>query len=308
MVDSHGDVTGEYLALRNEAGMMAGRHELVAVTGPDTIGFLDNLLSQDLSSAQPGDVRRSLLLAPQGKLRALLWALIGDDEVLLVTDFGVAAQVASDLARFKLRVDAEIGVLGDEVIDVVGPHAADALERAGLPVPEGWTRHPGGIVAGLPLGSLPRFVVTGADPAARPVGSLAMTTVRIEAGEPVFGVDVDDGTIPQETGLVADTVDFTKGCYLGQELVARIDSRGRVNRRLVGVTVSENVLPPVGAEVMAGGDVRGAVSSVGESLELRAPVALAMVRREVAGGDAVELRWEGGGTTGQVRDLPLVAD
>ena len=120
-----------------------------------------------------------------------------------------------------------------------------------------------------------------------------------------MGIDVDRDTIPQETGLVPEAVSFTKGCFLGQELVARIDSRGRVNRHLRGVTIGENVLPPEGATLWQGGAGVGKLSSVGESLALRAPVALAMVRREVEPGEEVEIRWEGGGTRGTVRPLPL---
>jgi folate-binding Fe-S cluster repair protein YgfZ len=104
---------------------------------------------------------------------------------------------------------------------------------------------------------------------------------------------------------VEASVSFTKGCYVGQELVARIDSRGRVNRRLVGLTMTSNVVPPVGARVVLDGEERGSVSSVGESLTLRAPVAMAMVRREVEDGGTVHVEWDGGGVEAVVRPLPL---
>ncbi len=136
-------------------------------------------------------------------------------------------------------------------------------------------------------------------------GRLAADAVRIEAGEPLMGVDVDEGTIPQESGLVPEAVAFDKGCYLGQELVARIDSRGHVNRHLRGVKLGSNVLPPSGAELWSGDRPVGAVSTVAESLELRAPVALALVRREVEPGETVEVRWEGGTAPAQVLELPL---
>ncbi len=121
-----------------------------------------------------------------------------------------------------------------------------------------------------------------------------------------MGVDIDDGTIPQEGAVVEGAVDFTKGCYLGQELVARIDSRGRVNRHLRGIVVEENVLPPVGATVIVGGDEAGRLSSIAESLELRAPVGMAMLRREAEPGAPAEIRWDGGSTTGRVAELPLL--
>ena len=106
--------------------------------------------------------------------------------------------------------------------------------------------------------------------------------------------------------------EFTKGCYTGQELVARIDSRGsNTPRHLRGIVLGENVLPPVGAEVVVDDKVRGTLTSVGESLDLRAPVALAFMHRSVEPGASVMLRWSS--STGdaveavaRVRELPLV--
>ena len=98
---------------------------------------------------------------------------------------------------------------------------------------------------------------------------------------------------------------FTKGCYVGQELVARIDSRGRVNRRLVGMAVTENVMPPPGSEVFVQDVVVGTLSTVGESLTVGTPVALGMVRHEVEPGDLVVIRWATGATTAEVRSLPM---
>ncbi len=122
-----------------------------------------------------------------------------------------------------------------------------------------------------------------------------------------MGVDVDERTIPQEAGVVEETVSFTKGCYLGQELVARIDSRGHVNRLLRGVVIETNVLPPEGAGLWMDDRQVGAITSVAESLTVRAPVGLALVRREVSPGDRVEVRWDQGTAPAMVSELPLVA-
>jgi folate-binding protein YgfZ len=122
----------------------------------------------------------------------------------------------------------------------------------------------------------------------------------------MVGVDIDERTIPQEAGVVDGAVSFTKGCYLGQELVARIDSRGHVNRNLRGIVVSSAVLPPLGAEVTADGKPVGVITSVGESLDLRAPVALALVRREVEPDAEVDVTWEGGHAKATVKELPLI--
>ncbi len=307
---SFGDVTGEYLAIREAVGLVAGQHEAVRVHGPDAISFLQGLLSQDLA-APPGSVVRSLLLSPQGKLRALLWALIGAEELVLVTDAGAAETVRADLLRYRIRVDVEIELEERPVFELLGPLSAGVLKAAGQTAGTGWHKTADGWIAGAPLGGLDRFMFVGLDPAALVdlgalrCGYLATTAVRIEAGEPKMGEDVDESTIPQESGLVPDSVSFTKGCYLGQELVARIDSRGHVNRHLRGLVVGENVLPPSNAEIFAGDRAVGVVGSVAESLTLRAPVALALVRREIEPGDSIEIRWQGGSVHATVQTLPL---
>jgi len=299
--ETYGDVTGEYLALRSEAASVAGYSGLLWVRGSDAVSFLDGLLSQDVEAMAPATAARSFLLEPRGKLRALLWVLRGTDEVGLICDAAVTEAVAAQLERFRFRVDAEVVPHGGEVLDVWGPAAA---VLSGGPE-SGWADG----VAALQLGGLPRMVLFGAAvervSAPRQAGSLAATAVRIEAGEPVMGLDVGEDTIPHETGLVAAAVSFTKGCYLGQELVARIDSRGRVNRHLRGIVIRENVLPPPGAAVAAGDTEVGSISSVAESLHMRAPIALGMVRREAEPGTMVTIRWEGGETGAEVRELPL---
>jgi len=314
---SFGDVTGEYLALRTEAAYVTGWHELVWVRGPDAVRFLDGLVSQAVAPLGGGAVAPSLLLAPQGKLRAPHHLLSGQDEVGLVVDAGIGEIAASDLRRFKIRVDVTVELDPGPVVDVWGPAAAAAVSAVtGSPVrPDGgWERTAGAVVvAAIPFRrvGLPRLVVAGVGEPAYTgagvvrAGRLAADAVRIEAGEPLMGIDLDDGTIPQEGDLVDGAVDFAKGCYLGQELVARIDSRGHVNRVLRGIVVTTNLLPPIGADIVTGDRVVGALTSVGESLTLRAPVGLAMVRREVDPGAVVAVRWSGGEAPGRVAGLPL---
>lgn len=257
----------------------------------------------------PGGVARSLLLTPQGKLRATLVVMRGEDEVGLLCDAGRLPVVLEDLTRYKFRVDAQIETVETTLVDLVGPSVPDILDSVGLGS-DGWHRVGDVTVVSVPLGSLPRAIVAGPlDIAAlgvRQVGSLAFDAVRIEVGEPVAGRDIDEKTIPQEAGIVAEAVSFTKGCYLGQELVARIDSRGRVNRSLRGVVIASNVVPPVGAELKLADKSVGVITSVAESLTVRAPIGLALVRREVESGGSVVIEWAGGSVGAEVRDLPLV--
>ena len=312
--DSHGDVTGEYLALRTGAGAVTAWHDLVWVRGPDAVKFLDGLVSQAVATGVPGTVAPSLLLTPQGKLRAPHLLIRGEDEVGLLTDAGGGLVVEEDLRRFKIRIDVVIEPEPGPVVAVWGPEAPAVLESVvGAVVADGWARHGDVVVAAVPFARvpLPRFAVVGVGldallaAGAVHCGRLAADAVRIEAGEPVMGVDIDEKTIAQEADLVDGAVDFTKGCYLGQELIARIDSRGHVNRRLRGVRLTTNILPPVGAEVVVDGAAAGTVTSVAESLTLSAPVGLAMVRRQVEPGSSVVLRWPGGEAPALVERLPL---
>ena len=306
-----GDVTAEYLAVRSGAALVADYHDLVSVRGSDAESFLQGIVSQDVEALPEGGVSRSLLLGPEGKLRGVLWVLKGKDELLLVTDRGQGEALAAELGRYRFRVDAVIEPLSGEILGLWGPSSRTVLEQADLFAPDGWERKGDQLVACLPLGRLDRFLIVGTGGAAleaagaRRAGSLAVDAVRVEAGEPVMGRDLDHKTIPQESGLVPETVSFTKGCYLGQELVARIDSRGHVNRQLRGVVVGTNVLPPEGAELFVETRPVGRITSVAESPTLRAPVGLALVRREVEVGDPVEIRWEGGAAPAHIRELPL---
>ncbi len=307
----YGDVTSEYLALRAGRGYVSEFSELLWVTGKDAVTFLDGQVSQDVAAMEMGATARSFLLEPRGKLFALLWLLRGEDRVGLVMGHGRAAGVAEHLERFRFRVDVHLEVDKRSIAEVWGAGLTELGPRAGLEEGSGWAERDGVMAALLRGNPLSRLLLAGTEDrdldelGLSPAGRIAADAVRIEAGEPVMGLDVDEATIPQESGLVADSVSFTKGCYVGQELVARIDSRGRVNRRLVGITMTENVLPPPGSDVVANEAAVGTVSTVGESLAVGAPVALAMVRREVDDGDTVVVRWDSGSVQGRVHALPL---
>ncbi len=139
-VDSFGDVTGEYLALRTGAGVVTDWHDLVWVRGPDTVTFLDGLVSQAVEPIALGETARSLLLAPRGKLRAPHVLLRGDQEVGLLTDAGIGAVVVEDLRRFKIRVDVTIEPEPRPVVAVWGPAAATVVAAV---MPDRLHRRPG---------------------------------------------------------------------------------------------------------------------------------------------------------------------
>jgi len=300
-------------ALTQRAAAVRGTHSVIWISGSDATSFLDGLLSQSVAATGPDAVRRSLLLTPQGKMRALLWLLGGQsDKIGLVTQRSTAELVVADLTRFRFRVDAGIETDQRSVVALVGPGAPEALRAAGLDSPgTGWQTLPEGLIAAVPFtnSDLPRFVLVG-EPAdlvvdvVPEVGKEAYEAVRIAAGEPLGTVDFDDSTISQELGAVDDAVDFTKGCYLGQELVARIDSRGRVNRTLRAVVVPGHVAL-VGSMLASEDKEVGIVTSAASSMVTDETIGLALIRREVSDEAPVTAVAPDGELVGIVHALPL---
>jgi len=243
--------------------------DVVVVDGPDATSFLHSLVSQDLEPVAVGASAHSLLLQPQGKLLVDFVALRDEpDTWWCVCEGGFGPTLADGLNRFKIRVKADVHEVAVSALAVRGvqPPAAPGVRL----VTVDW---PGG----------PAFDALGDDDAVAALSDgLGVPLVdaetfereRIEAGIARQGYDVDERTIPQEAGLELTAVSFTKGCFLGQELVCRIDTRGHVNRNLRRLRAAGAVLPR-GATVVADG------KAVGEVTSTAGPVALAMLRREI---------------------------
>lgn len=260
-------------------GAIAARVErdVVAVHGPDATSFLQSLVSQDLEPVAVGETVAALLLQPQGKLIADFRAHRADvDTWLCVCEGGFGPVLAAGLGRFKIRVAVEIEMREVAALAVRGLESLPEAPRV-VVIPVGW-------------GGVPAFDVLGPDDAVTAfaatldvpeVDTETYEMARIDAGVPRLGFDIDERTIPQEAELELDAVSFTKGCFVGQELVCRIDARGHVNRLLRRLRAVEGApAVPLGrdAEVIVDGRPVGAVTSPGTG------AALAMIRREVAPG------------------------
>jgi folate-binding protein YgfZ len=247
--------------------------DLVWFGGSDATRFLNDLISQEIGDMVEGEARRSFLLVPQGKLDFLLWVIKEDGRYGLVTDAGRGAELATRLGRYRIRVDVTIEPATEGVWIVIG--GEDGYDVS-------WP-------------DVPRRLVLGERPAL-PVGTLEdYESLRISAGEPSWGLDVDEGTIPHESGLVPVSVDFTKGCYLGQELVARIDSRGgNVPRHLRLVDAGD-------ATLVAGSPLQVEGKEVGTVTSAAGSVGLAMVRREIEPDAVVEV----GDAVAVVKAIPV---
>jgi tRNA-modifying protein YgfZ len=242
------------------ASLAPEQPDLVWFSGSDALRFLNDIISQELGDMETGDSRRSLLLAPQGKLDFLLWVIREGDRIGLVTDSGRGEALASALGRYKIRVDVDLEAEGREVWIVVGEWDGYDVSWAGV------ERH-------LVIGDRPELEV---------MSESDYETLRVDAGEPKWGVDVDQDTIPHESGLVPSSVDFSKGCFLGQELVARVDSRGGNTPRNLRRLESDGPIRPGDPVTSEGNDVGIVTSSVGA-------VGLAMLKRSVTVGDSVEV-------------------
>ena len=274
----------------------------VVVTGPDARSFLQALVSADLDPLANGEGVRSLLLSPQGKLDVAFRALVVDHEMWLDADPGFGAQLAASLNRFRIRVDAQVHDRSDDfgVLSVIGPEVPASL-TAGLPdvlhahvaydgVRVVRTEHGVDLVG--PHDALTLARTHAPLDAIPPARAEVYQAWRIERGIPAQPDDVDEKTIPQEAELERDAVSFTKGCFLGQELVCRIDTRGHVNRFLRRVHDIEGDWPVPGADVVVDGKSVGSLTSV-SPVDLPTG-ALGYVRREVEPPAAVELSWDGG--------------
>jgi folate-binding protein YgfZ len=321
----YGDRDGEYERLRTDAAVVdRSVASMVRVTGRDARSFLDSLVSQDLTVLADGDGAHSLLLQPQGKLTADFRVLqIAAEELWLDADAGVGAVLAAGLNRFKIRVQVDIADVSAEYghITVKGPNATAAVAGAlGVAVPDvpyahvGWknarvVRADWPNVIGVDIVG-PRDDVEAAWDALTAAGApraglLALEVVRVEAGVPRQGHELDDSIIPQEAFLERDAVSFTKGCFVGQELVCRIDTRGHVNRLLRGVIIEGTAEPEVGAEICVREKVVGRIATVARSPRLGV-VALALLRREVEPPAELGVALADGATTvGRAQELPL---
>lgn len=296
----------DYRALRDAVGLIDySTQAWLEVRGRDRIDFLQRLLTNNVAALKPGGGCRAALLTPNAKLIATCLVLADADLIWLACDLPQAAALAEALERYHFSEDVAItpherrfGVLALE-----GPRAAEAVSqltatRVALTRPgdhqtvalgDGPARlihHSltGGegiwcVVEAERLESIWRWLTDQAPAGLRPVGWEVLNTARIEAGEPWFGLDMDASNLLPETGLAAVLASETKGCYVGQEIVARMGTYGSAGQRLMGIVLDEAVPASPGDRLMRSGDDVGRVTSSCVSPVIGRPIALAYVKR-----------------------------
>ena len=330
----YGDAAGEYAALRVGAMLVdrSARGRL-RIEGLKAAEMLTGLVTNDVQALTPGRGQYAAALTPKGKIVADL-RIFAEPGSFLVdaaprAHAGWAAMVQKFVnPRFARASDAssasrDFGIFGRDARRVAAAVAGLAPEMLAALPPYGHVAAGDAAVAPLLVARVPDLELEGYElfvPAeefdalwqqgvaeeATPAGLLAWEIARIEAGRPEWGLDMDDTTIPQEANLdELHAISYTKGCYVGQEVVARVHFRGHVNRHLRGLLCGDGEPPPARAVLVddAGKPV-GDVRSSARSPRLGA-IALAMVRREVEPGSTLAVRWDGGEARADVTRLPF---
>ena len=319
----------EVAALRAGAGARrAPELFTLRLVGPDRTRYLNGMVSNDVARLAPGEALYAVKATNKGKVEGLLRVRATEDAYLVDVLEVAASAVAGALVKLLIMDDVVLTDDTDhrEVVAVHGPRAAACLSAAGYPAAGalGALRHVtvDGVTVvrddayGLPGFEL--FVPVGQGDAAlaavvaagaTAVSKEAFEVLRVEAGVPRDGAELGEDTIPLEARLER-ALSFTKGCYVGQETIARAHNLGGVKHILVGFLLSGDTLPPAGAEVAAEGDDKatGELTSVARSPTLGRVVALGYVRTaHQEEGTPVRVTWgEGGATTGVVCRLPFV--
>ncbi|HUF31315.1 MAG TPA: glycine cleavage T C-terminal barrel domain-containing protein [Gemmatimonadaceae bacterium] len=329
----YGDVSAEYEQLRSGAGAVdreaRGR---LRIEGPRAAEVLNGMVTNDVAALPAGRGLYAAALSPKGKIVADVRVHRLEEELFLIdapmrahagwmamvrkyvnprlaphrdvssetTHIAVAGAQARRAVGRVLEIDAR--ELAEFAVFANAVHTFDGTPITLLRVPDS-REQTYELVGPLPVRDSLWSALASAG--AKPVGLAAWEIARVEAGRPEWGLDIDDGTIPQEANLEElHAISFTKGCYVGQEVVARIHFRGHVNRNLRGLLCGEQ-LPSMHATLhdaagKAVGDVRSAVHS-----PRLGTIALAMVRREVGMGSTLTARWEGSESRVEVVPLPF---
>ena len=327
VVDHYGRPARTHRAVRNGVGVIEAGYGIVEVTGDDRVDFVDNAVSNAVP-ATDGHGVYALLLGPQGGIETDLYVYNADERLLCFVPPCRAAPLADEWREKTFIQDVEIREITDE-LGVFGVHGPTATEKVasvlhgGVGSPDERLSFVRGSMseAGVTVvrnndltGEEGYEVVCAATESeevfdtlltrgnnAVPFGYRTWETLTLEAGTPLFETELD-GTVPNVLGL-RNALDFSKGCYVGQEVVSKIENQGRPSRRLVGL--APDTLPESGAAVFSGDSHVGEVTRAAESPVRSEPLALALVRYD-ADLDAVRVRVDGEEVAADRPSLPFV--
>jgi len=302
-----GDPLVELAALRNGCGVYdLGYRAQISLTGGDRVRWLNGMVTNNIRDLQPGYGVYAFLLNPQGHILGDLYAYNRGESILVDTDRSQVEKIVATFDHYIIMDDVEVKDLGDEItsLGIAGPSSHKVLAAAGIQIPDvqplqvfeakctcncdcvscNGVRSDDVVIESYELWLSPKDVKTTWDAlvaqGATAVGSDAVELHRIVSGIPRFGVDMRERDLPQETEQ-GRALNFSKGCYIGQEIVERIRSRGAVHRKFTAFVIEGDAAIAAGAKIVAGEKEVGEVTSVA-SLPGQNMVVLGYIRREVA--------------------------
>lgn len=322
-----GSPRDEYLAATTSAALFDfSHHAMIEMTGSDRTKFLHGFCTNDVKRITTGEGCEAFVTNVKGKLLGHIWIVATETSLWLQTLVGSAEPLINHLSRYLINEDVMIADRTSDFAElmVLGPEGANRLARIGTDVSSlanlqgrpmqlfGMAARVrrfdvgeySGYVFATPRAQIGEFWARLCDAEIRSAGSQVWTALRIEAGLPVYGVDLTDDHLAQEAGRTKTAISFTKGCYLGQEPIARIDAMGHVNRELRSLRLAEESMTAIGAHVFAdsnGAHVVGTVTSAAYSHAGRSGVAMAVLRSTAAKvGAAVFVQFGNGTRTATV--------
>ncbi len=341
-VPSHyGDAREEHLAVRKKSGIADLSYRgLIRITGVDRAKFLQGLITNDVMKLTEGQGLYAAILNPKGRMLADLKIYAVHDAFLVDLDREITDKTVQILNRYKLISKATLEDLTDSLVHlaVYGPSANPLLEKVfGTTLPKSsefssisvqWHGQQVYVIQSMYTGEqgyellLPaqeggalwkEILDAGSGLGMKPIGLVALEGLRIEAGIPRYGVDMDENTFPPEAGLEEKAISYTKGCYVGQETIARIKTYGQVHRKLMGLILQGNPstmgpLPHRDDKVFKDEEEIGFVTSSAYSPVLNQNIALGYIRRKAIQPDlqvSVVSAEDGTRTLAQVVDLPF---
>ena len=302
-----GDPQAELSALRNGCGVYdLGYRAQISLTGGDRVRWLNGMVTNNIRDLQPGHGVYSFLLNPQGHILGDLYAYNRGESILVDTDRSQIEKILATFDHYIIMDDVEVKNLGDEItsLGIAGPNSRQVLAAAGIQIPEAGplqafeakcicscdciscsgVRTDDAVIESYELWLSHQDVKTTWEAlvahGATSLGSEALELHRIVSGIPLFGVDIRERDLPQETEQ-ARALNFNKGCYVGQEIVERIRSRGAVHRKFSGFIVEGDAAISAGTKIVAGEKEVGEVTSVA-ALPGPRTVILGYIRREIA--------------------------
>jgi len=308
------ELDAQYRLLREGAGVLERRNRRrIAVGGREAADYLQGQVTNDVEALDPGDGCYAALLNRKGRMQGDMRALRLEDGFLIETEVAAAEALLRHLSMYRIGREVTVEEVSERAttLSLLGPGSARAADCE--PLASEHAHRAASIAAaevraiatdlGIDLLVAPddRAAVTEqlAAAGAEPVGAEAAEIVRVESGRPRFGAEMTTATIPEEAGINERAVSFTKGCYIGQETVARLHYKGKPNRRLRGLRLSAPVAD--GDPVRLGDRELGAIGTAVVS-PAHGPIALAILRREAEVGATVTV---GAGVEAELVDLPF---